>query len=63
MFKNSVCTSQKTRCILITKTYKLTLFREIVFVKFENSTKQMSILSGIMHTSSMKCGDACANRW
>jgi hypothetical protein len=41
----------------------LTLFKEIIVVEFENITKQMSIVSEIVHTSNMKCGDAYGSDW
>lgn len=41
----------------------LTLFKEIIVVEFENITKEMSIVSEIMQTSNMKCGDVYGSDW
>jgi hypothetical protein len=41
----------------------LTLFKEIIVFEFENITKQMSIVSEIMQTSNMKCGDSYGSEW
>jgi hypothetical protein len=44
-YKNSVSTSQETHYISAPKTSRLTLFKEVFYVDYENHCKQNAVLS------------------